>query len=386
MPGSGLSVRFPEARLLFLCARDGANDEEIARLLERELDWRVLLALAQREKAELILWRRLRAIGWDLEGEVGEALAKMARVWEFKLARLQGLFRQTLGAFSRSGIDVVLLKGSGTAFTAFEGFTDRPMFDVDLLVQPADAEDAWNLALESGWSWNAAAYPRDSYQAAHHFPPLDDEAGSDVGLDLHTSLWMEGQPFRFTETDIWRGARLFPVPGVEGGALVPSTAHQFVYACLHLSWSHGLEKYAWQGFREIGAISRQRDISWEEVQSLSLELGGREFVYWPLRLGSVACGIEVPQEILEALRPEKHPVFLGLLERHFLASYSKPGNPSPSDAFSRRMRMFALGTGARRGRVVLPRDHGPMPILSRFGNQLRSLPEWARYLGGLLRP
>jgi hypothetical protein len=364
---------------------DGAHDEEILRILQGGVNWRVLLALAQREKAELILWRRLRALGWAVEGEIGAALARMAQVWEFKLVRLEGLFRTTLDSFSGAGIDTVLLKGSGTAFTAFTGFTDRPMFDVDILVRPDDAEAAWDLAQEHGWRWNSEAYPKDSYQAAHHFPPLDDESGSDVGLDLHTSLWMEGHPFRFSEEDIWTGARLFPVPGVDGGALVPSTAHQLIYACLHFSWSHGLEKYAWQGFREIGAISRQKDMSWDEVRALSLEIGGRELVYWPLRLGLAACGLNVPREVLAALRPERSPVVLGVLERHFLASYSRPGTPSPSDAFSRKVRMYALGTPARRGRVLLPGDHKPAPIASRLGNQIRSLREWVRYLGGVFR-
>lgn len=386
MPGPGLSVRFPEARLLFLCVRRSEHDQEILRLLEKGLDWALLLALAQREKAELILWRRLKDLGWEGEGKPGEAMARLAQVWEFKLARLESLFRDTLSAFHQAGIDVVLLKGSGTAYTAFEGFTDRPMFDVDLLVRPDSAEMAWTVAQECGWRWDAREYPKESYGTAHHLPPLDDGAGSGVGLDLHTSLWMEGYPFRFSEADIWREARTMRIPGVSGAVKAPTTLHQFLHACLHLSWSHGMEKYAWQGFREIGGISRQEDMSWPEAILLSRKAEAGEFTYWPLRLGVAACGLDIPRDALESLRPGKPPWVLRVLERHFLSGYSEIGLSSPSDAFSRHVWRFAMGTGASRGRVFLPRDHDPMPVLGRVGNQLRSLPAWVRYLRRLLRP
>src|SRR5690606_1418700 len=137
-----------EARLLLFADGGDSPSAEFHRLLREPLDWERLLVLADRERAALPLWRSVRAAGFDSDRPEVRVLRRLAGLWEFRLMHLERLLLETLGAFQEAGIDVVLLKGAGAALTVYGAFDRRPMGDVDLLVGPDRAEEAWALAQE----------------------------------------------------------------------------------------------------------------------------------------------------------------------------------------------------------------------------------------------
>jgi hypothetical protein len=71
----------------------------------------------------------------------------MGLVTEFQLASLHDRLGKLLTVYAATGIDALLLKGAGLAYSAYEAPVERPMGDIDLLVRPEVAERAWRLAL-----------------------------------------------------------------------------------------------------------------------------------------------------------------------------------------------------------------------------------------------
>src|SRR5688500_20159498 len=72
----------PEARLLLLTSGGSANDAGIAAIARRGLDWHRLTRIAEAERAEPVLVRRLRAVtGAGLPAEAArlEQLPRVAR-------------------------------------------------------------------------------------------------------------------------------------------------------------------------------------------------------------------------------------------------------------------------------------------------------------------
>src|SRR5439155_1079046 len=127
------------------------------------------------ERATLIVWQRLQRLGADrLPLEVATAWRKLAMVYEFDSLRLEQRLHEAVEVLATRGIEVMLLKGSTLAYTTYGSFADRPMGDVDLLVRPEQAREAW-LALQTrGWSWPAAQWPAERYSRHQHLPPLVD--------------------------------------------------------------------------------------------------------------------------------------------------------------------------------------------------------------------
>lgn len=92
-----------------------------------------------------------------------------------------------LAAFSRAGVEVVLLKGAALAHLLYGDPALRAMLDVDVLVDPRDGARAASVAQELGFAF---ARPRRSAFSAHrhhHLPvATTTEHGFGVALEIHT--------------------------------------------------------------------------------------------------------------------------------------------------------------------------------------------------------
>src|SRR5688500_6301851 len=132
---STLTTLSPEARLLLLTAGGAQNDSAIHQLLERELDWTRVLAIAERERAVWPLWQRIGRIAPKRAPPVAaDQLQRLAMVAEFRLRMLEQRLGESLAVLENAGIDVLLFKGAALAPMVYGDFVLRPMGDLDLLL------------------------------------------------------------------------------------------------------------------------------------------------------------------------------------------------------------------------------------------------------------
>jgi hypothetical protein len=144
----------------------------------------------------------------------------------------------------------VLLKGAALASWAYRSFAERPMGDVDLLVDPAQAREAYEIARGIGWQWHEDLLPAERYERHHHLPPLYDASGVGTRLEVHTALLVEGHPFRLSDAEVRAESELLPDRTCE--VRVPGVAHHLVHLAVHFGWSDMMRMGAWRTFRDPG--------------------------------------------------------------------------------------------------------------------------------------
>jgi len=348
-----------EARLLLLAARrDARVDEAMCALLAGGgMDWRLVVELAHRERAVPVLWRRLASLPCAALAAAGVAgLERTALSYEFKMLYLRQRLEQTVAALAEASIPVVLLKGAALAFTVYPSLTDRPMADLDLLVPREHADQAREVALGVGWGWRHDSQLDDFYATHHHLAPLTDPRGMGVALELHTALFFEGHPFRFTPEMVWRDATPVDVGGVR--ALVPSVSHQLLHVCLHLAWSHGFEEGVWRGVRDVDAVAATGRVDWDEFARLAVESRAATACYWTLRLTRVLLDTELPPAVLRALRPRLPAAAARAIERHYLTSMFAREDVCPSVRVRELVWRAAIQPGRSGHGGVLPWSRG----------------------------
>lgn len=392
----------PEAELLLLTSgweggrTPGAETpgaRRIRELLGGELDWEKLGWLAERERAAPLLWAHLQSME-SLAGNLPRQAAhlqRLAMVSEFRMMHLEQRLAESLAALSHAGIEVMLLKGAALALTVYGSFTRRPMVDVDLLVHEGQARRARDVLLKAGWVSSGMEELEKFYEGHHHLPALEDGRGLEVQLELHTALFFEGNPFHFPVSDIWR--RAVPVTVRGRRSYVPSSQDQLLHLCLHFAWSHMMNTGAWRTFRDLRALMDAGNLRWDEFVGLARESRGASCCFWTLRLAKDLVGVEVPGEVLDALRPPLAPSTLERVERHFIYHLLPTEALCPSVFMARTM--WRVGVRPRwsghggvrpwdRNEKLLVGGRRPDPVTRRALDQLRNMRGWTRYVRSVL--
>jgi putative nucleotidyltransferase-like protein len=304
----------PEANLVFRLARpEPIPVHDIA--LDAITDWQRVLQIAASENAVIALRdqlraQRTRAVPLDAQ----RYLAMLALDRQFRMRLLQNRLEESVAALNTAGIEAMLLKGGALASTIYDSFTDRPMRDIDLLVQPDRADEARALMLDLGWAADPELPGDHSYATHHHLPPLRDTGPSGLRLEIHRALVARGHPFRFREEDIWKEARVAYVG--KARSLVMHPAHHAVYIAIHFAWSHMLKSGAWHAFRDLAMLAAKNALDWENFLTVARSWGASSCCYWTIQLASVVSDLPVPTEILENLRPRWPGVLHASLQRH----------------------------------------------------------------------
>ncbi|HEV7993311.1 MAG TPA: nucleotidyltransferase family protein [Gemmatimonadaceae bacterium] len=330
-----------ESAIIALSAAGPEADDALRALLDRQLDWNGVLGLAARERAMAPLAHRLQAIRTaSVPGEAVARIQRLAMVSEFQLMSLHQRLGAILDLFEKNGIDSLLLKGAGLAYSAYARPTERPMGDIDLLVREECAQQAWDLALTSGWVRRRDVSQERSYEDHQHLSPLEDADGMQLGLELHTALFTNQAPFQLPASKIWERARRVQVGSRT--ALAPSAEDQLLHASLHFGWSHEMTFGTWRTLRDVQRLAVS-GVEWDAFVRHARDARGGTCCYWTLRLARELAGARIPDAVLAQLAPRLPDRILRLLARSFaVQSLPLPGTPPSSVSLSRALWSLAI--------------------------------------------
>jgi len=372
----------PEVSLLIQTAANGVTSKP----LDDCIEWPRLLYLAMQERAVSIVWQWLRRRdGKELERDVARQWQRLSMISEFQDLQRQRMLVEILDLMARHGIEVMLLKGSALASSVYAKFADRPMGDLDVLVRPDQAIDAWSLLQQHDWSWPATTWPAEQYAAHQHLPPLVNPSGGDTTLEIHTALLPTGHPFDWPVKSVWDEARRIVFAGRT--TLVPQSLHQLLHVCVHFGWSHEMRSGGWRMLRDVTALSCSATIDWPAFVQLAQHSRAGTCCFWTLMLARNLAGAAIPSEVLVALRPPRPAVLLKRLEGHFLRQLFSVEQTCPSVALCHALWELAIAprwSGHGRARPWQGSEHwGETRVRSkrRFLQNARHAIDAMRYVG-----
>ncbi|PYO46996.1 MAG: hypothetical protein DMD72_11140 [Gemmatimonadetes bacterium] len=355
----------------------------------RALDWDRLIGFALLENAATLLDDRISRIPESLlPGQYRDRIGRLGLVWTFKLKLLERRLQQSLDALANAGIEVILLKGAALAAITHRSFTDRPMADVDMLVDPLRARDAHDLMQRQGWMLDSSGHPDDAWNNHHHLPPLADKNGSGLRLEIHVAPISPGHPFNIDFARLRATAERRTHLGVE--VLVPEIHVYAVHSAIHFAWSHRFESGALNAFRDLGVLESTGSFSWVRLVEVARQTSAETCCYWTLRLAQSLAGLVVPERVLKDLAPPIREPFLSLLDEHFSQLVLRSERACPSVALRYRLWAFALQTKSAVNeesmqwevdvRAAVPRR---MRVVRRVGSHLQRARQWSLYLASM---
>jgi hypothetical protein len=112
--------------------------------------------------------------------------------------------------------------------------------------------------------------------------------------------------------------------------VIPDRGQLLVHACLHFAWSHMMGRGAWRTIQDVGVLMRSRE-DWDNALFWARRWKGNSCCYWTLKLAGILSRVEVPADVLAALRPPNPRLLEEMLTAHFLSQVLPwDGNSCPS--------------------------------------------------------
>jgi hypothetical protein len=100
-----------------------------------------------------------------------------------------------LTAFAAAGITMILLKGAALAHRIYPSPELRPMVDIDILIDPAQAKAAVEVASELGYTFESRHSSKYAGRS-HHIPIAETvQSGFRIFLEIHINAMHLDQPF-----------------------------------------------------------------------------------------------------------------------------------------------------------------------------------------------
>jgi hypothetical protein len=374
---AGSASLSPGARLVLLTAAVSPSDASLREALRSEIDWNELNALLRYERAASVLLRQLDRVGAGNRG--GQELRQLATMSVMQMLRLEHLLHRTIDIFAQHGIETMLLKGAGLAYTAYPSFADRPMGDLDLLVRPRHARRAWALLQTHGWLLPNGVQT-ERFTGHHHLPPLFQESRT-FRIEIHDALLPEEHPFRFSTESVWTSA--LKVTANDRQFTVPDPMHQLWHVCVHFVWSHGMTWGSWRTLRDCAALIERGRFDWSDFVSFAKETRAATCCFWTLRLARRFTGAAVPDHVLKSLRPPYPEYIVQRLERHIVSSLFPSEDRCPSVRLTQRLWEMAIlprwsGHGATRPWHVTERWNASAAPLASESSKRRAVMDSVR--------
>jgi hypothetical protein len=294
-------------------ARELVNPEPVAPDWS-DLEWSIAKGVAAMHGISSLLSTSLRWRG--PEGWMHFLDEQRIQVAE-RHARIEKLLQAIDRSAREAGLGITPLKGVALHALGFYSAGERPMADVDLLVQPRDASRAARLIESLGYRESRASYkergfaPLESRSAA----ALGEHSDNDITIELHERI-CERLPLNLTDiSDVVLPQR--PHAGLND---YPSAAALMTHLLLHTAGNMAIKSVRLVQLHDLALVAaRMTEADWEEL--LPPSSSGRR-LWWalpPLRLALRYYPLSIPPQALLALE-SNCPWFLQRNARRLILS------------------------------------------------------------------
>jgi hypothetical protein len=250
-----------ENKLLLDCLNANGDREGQSGLekLKAE-DWNLIAQCSVRHSVSPLLYFRLKQSGLNVPATTLEKLHGLYLSSVASNLHLYHELSKRLQVLRDASIPVVVLKGAHLAEIVYGHIGLRPMSDVDLLLKKEDLARGQKRLMDAGHS------------------PFSNQ----IRLDLQWNIESSVDYLKIDMKKVWERARPEVIAGVEVLVLCPEDL--ILHICLHLSFQHLFQT---------------------QVCSYASEWGVRNSVYLTLLLARDIMGANVPDDVMENLKPDE---------------------------------------------------------------------------------
>ncbi|MDD2917795.1 nucleotidyltransferase family protein [Rhodoferax sp.] len=166
--------------------------EQRAHLLSDKMaqvsEWAMVPRMAARQQVGPLFYWHLKAYGLAYPQPIRRAMAAMYARQKSVAAVQAETLAEIIKTFADAGVEAVVIKGGAVAHIVYAEPGLRPMEDLDILVNPLQANIAHALLLELGFH---APLPTSRYDLLQHHLPLAQRTREDitVNVELHTTAF-----------------------------------------------------------------------------------------------------------------------------------------------------------------------------------------------------
>ncbi|MBM3166611.1 MAG: nucleotidyltransferase family protein [Chloroflexi bacterium] len=290
--------------LLLYCLGMGTDETRAARLEQLSTsDWDDLIQQSARHGATPLLYRRFttNSTNTHIPTTVMQRLREIYLYSAKENIRLYHELAKVLKTLQNDGIPVIALKGACLAEVVYGNIALRPMGDVDLLVRRTDLSRVEEKLLEMGYGSPEHPSIEEQCEKAQHLVGFTKPEA--ILIEIHWTIETPTSPFKVDVDGLWKRARPATIAGVK--VLVLSPEDLILHLCLHGSLHHKF-RFGLKPFCDIAETIRHYwdEMDWEQVQLRAHQWGVSKCVYLTLYLARELLKAAVPDEVLEALKPD----------------------------------------------------------------------------------
>lgn len=298
----------PEQELLLCCVRpeqDDRTQRRIRALAAGDIDWRLLLALAQRNDVDAMVYRVLAGVCAD---SVPEPIrAELKEAYRTNAARnlyLTAELLKVLDILKAAGIPAVPYKGPVLAGQLYGDIALRKSTDLDILMARPDVERATEELVAEGYQL-ASEVPdyHEKTPFEKHERLMDPQGGT--WIELHWQVSARYHFFPVALADL--SPRLEPTPWQGTTVSTPAPEDQLLLLCAHGSGDCFNQLIS---ISDIARLLLAGDrLNWAGFLN-QLHPGGRRRILIGLALASRLLGAAVPRDMFDQARADKRGALL----------------------------------------------------------------------------
>jgi hypothetical protein len=266
-----------------------------------DLEWHLAKAVAALHGVSPLLATRLE---WNGPHHWTVFLAEQRAHVVARHRRIEELLGQLDARSREENIALVGLKGAALHATGLYCAGERPMADIDLLVQPQQAERAVQVLESLGYSERFANWKHKVFMPAvsNTHAALGEHAQNYLKIELHERI-AEALPLRVTDVT----ASVLPHrphPGLNG---YPSLAALLTHLLIHAAGAIAYRAVRLLHLNDIALVSsRMSDADWGELLNHRSASAGPWWALPPLQLTARYYTSAVPAQVLTALADGCH--------------------------------------------------------------------------------
>jgi hypothetical protein len=263
--------------------------------------WGYLLQVAALHRLGPMLAERLQR--GDLAAHIPVAVLERLQTARRKHAlRNLKIYRELVtvtGLLAAGQIPCIALKGAYLDRFAYPAAGLRPMRDLDLLLRPERAVEAFDLLRAHGYRSLFGGLPQAYFADRIHLPPLTGDAG--ISVELHHRLTapdsQQAHPGGF-EDKLWARSITKTLGGTE--ISFPCQEDMLLHLCLHATLDHRLDLGP-LALADVAWLVETQQINWPDFLEVALRGNWRRATLPVLFLAKRHLGAHIPDEVVAAL-------------------------------------------------------------------------------------